>query len=321
MKKIILVFFGVFAALLSFSSCTIIPDNDENNNAFVPTLEIDDTTYNQNNDIPSLEIYSFSCIDDFKLFCTTESRDISLYKNGPDYGVFPPFSMKNGSYLKLDSLFPTLDMSKILFDHIEIPNDHQYSYSGKTISEETPVYIEVTFDERTTYRTLDSIIEDHLRIIQNSIKENENVRYEVFYGDYYDERTPRPSNMILVHNYYYYDTDGCAYMYDLYRGNMCGITIWCGNYKIVIGMGSPNNDAFFADETLTPISNLFKSEDKRSETLQGIADSIYSVTGQTPQAVIEPAEKREARVIFSNVPDAPETSAGTEAFETDLPIS
>ena len=90
--------------------------------------------------------------------------------------------------------------------------------------------------------------------------------------------------------------------------------------QISVGPGTADNTEFFTDETLIPLSNMFKGGEERTEALQKIAEAVDSATGQTSKTVITPAENNEARVLFSSVPESPKTPE-TEINETELPYN
>ena len=77
--------------------------------------------------------------------------------------------MKSGSYLGFDSLFPAVDMSKVIVDYIGIQSDCHYWYSGKTYPNGVPYLIEISYIDGQSVISTDKIIEEEVNTIKSRI--------------------------------------------------------------------------------------------------------------------------------------------------------
>ena len=271
MKKLFLSLIIILLLSVVFTSCAIAdpgqtpaPEESTPIPESSPTLEstpIDDDT-------ACTVVFSFKSIEDFELYCKTGSKDASLYKKPPS--LFPAFEMKEGIFVEPNELFPDLDVQGLTVDYIEIVSPYEYSYSGKT-NDGTVFGITISYDENASEVSADKIIE------KRSLKANINI----VKGDYYTSKVKLGAleDKHAVYNFYIFDMDDCTLEYHAnVRGNVV-TSMWIhhGNYAIGISSFFDSNlDAFFADEVLKPMTDLFSGGEARIEALNKIKEYIES---------------------------------------------
>ena len=85
MQKSFIVFLSMLLVVWTFSSCNQITDNETtglSSESLIETysLWLPNDSLAGTGDEPCIERYAFKTLEDFKLFCETGSRDLTLYK-------------------------------------------------------------------------------------------------------------------------------------------------------------------------------------------------------------------------------------------------
>lgn len=273
MKNSFIVLLSVLLVVAMFSSCNKITEAPQETVDAVDTVKTT-TTWVPNEsltkslntgEVPCVERYSFSSIDDFKFFCATGSRDSTLYSSPPQDNNFPPYNMLEGCFIDITQLFPEFDNNSIAIDHIEISANGRYSYSGYTNIRKTPFSISVRYMNESSDVTVTSVI---------SAANNTSAYDRVMTTDYYDAKNEISSSDGSV--LYVFELSKCIVQYYAYKGTIQGMAIYSGDYIIGVSPGYSDNDAFFTDETLTPLSCMFRNGEDRVDALNRVATLTQS---------------------------------------------
>lgn len=219
-------------------------------------------------------IHSFFSLNDFLLYCSSGSTDVSIYEQPPKNGV-PRFQMKEKAVIDFWGLFPQLDQNAVTFNYIEVMNDHHYSYSGLTNNDnQTIIGFLVGYEEDTEDYSLESVI-----------KKWQSVKDLIVQGDFDDTDTELPSDARSIA--YVLEKNGCVLVYPKYRKIKSGtieienqgVAIYYKKYYVQIGPCYPADTTFYEDDTLIPILTLFKDGEERTQTLEGIKHYLDSKLG------------------------------------------
>lgn len=277
MRKYMIIAIALLFCIAMFASCEGISDASPHSNPAytVPSSPTDsdatalpvDGSPTENlpeEGSPSIERYAFFSIADFKLYCSTGSKDVSLYQKPPMDSVFPPYGMAEGCFVELSQLFPELDMNSITVDYVEISSENQYSYSGYTNTGNTPFSISISYKKDTNDVSPEKVVSTA----------NTSMYNQIIYDDYYgmDTAISDKTGAIL----YIFELSRCTVQYDVYKEKIQGMAIHCGDYVIGISPGYSDNNAFFTDESLSPISCLFKDGNNRDQALNKVALCVNS---------------------------------------------
>ncbi len=267
MKKISIVFLSILLVIVTFSSCAVFSPNDKKNedsfkdaNDSETNILPDESSVESSNekDVPCLERYVFSSIDDFKFFCTTASRDISRYSSQSVSNAFPPFNMLEGCFVDVTDLFPGLDKNSVTVDHVEISSSGNYSYSGYTNTGKTPFGISVKYKDKSSAVTVADVIAANIETCN-----------QVVNADYYDPENKVDSSKGST--LFVFEQNGYIIQYYVYNNKVQGMAIYSGDYIIGLSPCYSDNDAFFTDETLKPLSCVFSGDGDRVNALNTIA--------------------------------------------------
>lgn len=282
MNKGFIILLSIIMIVVTFSSCnsmsedtpkdtvntetTYLPDESLTEDIPKDTVNTETTylpdeslTENMYTDyFPSIESYAFSTIDDFKLFCTTGSRDSTLYNSPPKNNAFPPYNMYEGCFVDMTRLFPGLDKNSVTIDHIEISSSGRYSYSGYTNIGKTPFSISIKYENKSSNISVESVVADS----------NASLYKQIIRADYYDTANKASSTEGAV--LYVFELNKCIVKYNVYKGKIQGMAIRSGDYEIGLSPGYSDNDAFFTDEALKPLSCLFSDSEDRVEALNRV---------------------------------------------------
>lgn len=275
MKKCMLLVIALLLCMAMFTSCgdptiptdTVPSDSSDSHAASVPagSSPTDDSPSTDDQpsadfSSPTIERYTFFSIEDFKLYCTTGSKDASLYQKPPKYGSFPLYNMVEGCFVELSQLFPELDMNCITVDNVEVEFNDRYTYSGYTNTGNTPFYVSIRYKRNT---------DDVLSGIADEI-DSKPTQYRIIYDDYYygkDTAASEKTKGVV----YVSELSGCTIEYNVYDGKIQGMSVEYGDYVIGISPAYSDNIAFFTDEALSPLSCLFKNGNDREQALNQIA--------------------------------------------------
>ena len=224
-----------------------------------PTLEstpIDDDT-------ACTVVFSFKSIEDFELYCKTGSTDASLYKEPPT--VFPHFKMQDGIFMELNDLFPDLDMNAITVRHIEIRSEGKYLYGCHVNDTKTRFMVHFWCQEDASDLSAEKIIEKNSEYYTKSI-----------IGDYYTSKE-KPDSRFGIRTLYAFELNDVVMSYSFYGEEMSGVSVYSGNYTIVISAGGADDrKVLLSDEALKPITDLFRDGEARIEALNKIKEYIES---------------------------------------------
>lgn len=276
MKKVFIVFLSIMMIVVIFSSCNKITEetpqdkvseetHQDKVSGEMNTLPNESLTDDWNaGDVPSIERYAFSSIEDFKIFCTTGSRDSTLYDSPPKDDAFPPYNMLEGCFVDITQLFPGLDENNVTIDHIEISSNGRYSYSGYTNISKTPFSISIKYENQSSEVTVASVAAATTASTYN----------QVILADYYEAKNTVSSSEGLT--LYVFELSNCIVQYNVYKEKIQGMVIHSGDYEIGLSPGYSDNDAFFTDETLESVSCMFKEGEDRVEALSRVSNFAIS---------------------------------------------
>lgn len=261
MRKRMIMLMSILIVFAMLSSCSTSNDSSkdtvDSGVIWLPNQSV--TGDSSMGDAPCIERYAFSTIEDFELFCTTGSRDVTLYSSQSKDNMFPPFNMLEGCFVEISQLFPELDQNNVTIDHIEIVNSGRYSYSGYTNVDQTPFRITINYKSKSSGLSVSTVV----NALDTSAYD------QVICADYYDAKTQAPSKKGST--VYVFELSKCIVQYSFYKEKIEGVVIHSGNYEIGISPRYSDNDAFFTDETLKELSCIFEDSDDRSEALSKIA--------------------------------------------------
>ena len=218
-----------------------------------------------------LLVYSFGSLNDFLLYCSSGSTDVSIYEQPPKDGV-PKFKMKEKAVIDFWGLFPQLDQEAVTFDYVEVLNDHRYSYGGITNNaHQTEIGFLVGYEEDAADYSFESVI-----------KKLESEKDLIVQGDFDDTETDLPLDVKSIANVL--EKNGCILVYPKYRKRKSGgfeienqgVAIYYKKYYVQIGPCYPADTTFYEDDTLIPILTLFKDGEERTQTLEGIKHYLDS---------------------------------------------
>ncbi len=261
MKKSFVTLLSILLVVFTLFSCNEkaddMPQNNDDNINDWPIWLPDETSENAG----CVERYSFRSLEEFKFFCATGSRNSKFYRS---QNKIPPFNMLKGFFVDITQLFPELDKNSITIDDIEIVHSGEYTYACET-KHGTPFLITIEYNKDSANISVDKVVE----YFKTSRYDN------VINADYYDPTSKLPENK--GSSVYIYKLNDCIINYNVmhpYSGSedeVTGVIIYSGDYRIVIGKAYSDNDAFFTDEVLEPITCLFSYGDDRAEALNKIA--------------------------------------------------
>lgn|GEM_PF-5081761 len=220
-------------------------------------------------------IHSFFSLNDFLLYCSSGSTDVSIYEQPPKNGV-PRFQMKEKSVINFWELFPKMDPDTVTFHCVEVLNDHHYGCGGITNNDyHTDINFRVGYEEDAEDYSLESVI-----------KELQNRKMDlIVQGDFDGTDTELPSNAKKIA--YITEKAGCFLAYPKYKEmksgaiifDNSGVIIYYKKYCIEIGPGIPADTTFYEDDDLIPILALFKEGEERTQALEWIMHYLDSKLG------------------------------------------
>ncbi len=274
MKRLFPFFTLILVTVVFLSSCNL--NSNDTENLFQETLgNVGAELRNDTDNIDTVQTteafenciarYGFYSLEDFKTYCLTGSKDLTLYKSMPKGESLPLYKMSDGAFVDVLDLFPSINAETVTIDYIETASRTRYSVLGYTNKRETPFCISVRYTKDTDFES------------GNIFAQNDSKVDIIKYEDYFKATEQAKSE--YERTLFVFDINGCKVEYDVYMGKLSGLSIYVGDYCIGISdmsNGMKNAENFFDDEDLRSITCFFSDADRAAESIDSIKNYLKS---------------------------------------------